>query len=195
MAADPKLSAAIERHKAASAAVEAFDCRTADVPTELVDAETAALKELALIPCSDDAQFFQKVRYMVSVQKSAYGPAWAGSCATEILAAVDLHLSRGKRAGEGEKCAHSEAAENPEELEELDIAEKLRRPEGRLILLGLAIDGVALPEETIGALVDLIFDVRSDLEQLAHDLEQQDKAKRARGEPRQARIFLDGGRR
>jgi hypothetical protein len=134
--------------------------------------------------------------YMVSIQKSAYGPSWAGSNASELLQAIDLHLNAGKRASEGERSAPSKAAEKPEELEELDIAEKLQRPQSRLIVLGLAIDGVALPEETIGAFLDLIHDTKADLEQLAYDLEQQDKAKRARGEPRQARIFLDpdGGR-
>jgi hypothetical protein len=129
------LDAAIARHMRASAAVEAHEGPD-DVPPALVDAETAALDALARTPCADDGAFFRKVAYMLSVQKAAYGPGWGGSIALEILAALDLHLSAGKRAGEGERSTPSKAAEIPEGHEDRD-AEYLHWPGRRRQLLTL----------------------------------------------------------
>ncbi|MGJ0507009.1 MAG: hypothetical protein ACR652_07680 [Methylocystis sp.] len=89
--ADP-LSAAIERHKTARAAIEAHTGPD-DVPQELVDAETAALDTLARTPCADDAEFFSKLAYLLSVQKALWGASWATSYAEEILTAIDIHLT------------------------------------------------------------------------------------------------------
>ncbi|GLI95032.1 hypothetical protein [Methylocystis echinoides] len=87
-------AAAILRHRAASATIDAYS-GPGDLPEALVDAETAALIAVSRVPCADDGQFFQKLSYLLEIQKRAYGRGWADSYAEEILVAIDLHLNAG----------------------------------------------------------------------------------------------------
>lgn len=84
------------------------------------------------------------------------------------------------------------AMQQSEDLEELDIIEALQKIERRVTGLDLALAGAGLARETFEALTDLTLDARSDLHELVQRLKAQDDAKRARGEPRAARLFLDG---
>lgn len=108
----PALIAVMNLHVAAEAAVEAHQGPD-DVPKELVDAESRALEALAAVPCTSDEEFHSKLRYLLSVQKGAYGPSWAGSYAKEILQALALHLLQPDETGA--QSAPSKTAEKPEE--------------------------------------------------------------------------------
>jgi hypothetical protein len=91
VAAPDPLLAAIERHKALFAEVEALP-RDEDVSDRLAEAEGAALRELATLPCRDDAIFHAKLRHMVANHKLEYGRAWRETEARQIMIALELHL-------------------------------------------------------------------------------------------------------
>jgi hypothetical protein len=84
------------------------------------------------------------------------------------------------------------APEPADELEELDICEKLSDLDTRMVAIGLALKGSSIEGEAFFALYRLVDDVRERLDELEETLKHQDAAKRARGEPRAARIFPGG---
>lgn len=100
------LVAAIERHKAALAALDAreyelskcdqtkeFILSTWGQTKEFIDAEHEALMALARTPCVDDRQLMAKLRYLLANRKQYYRPGgWRGLPAPEVLTAIDLHL-------------------------------------------------------------------------------------------------------
>lgn len=77
--------AAIERHKAAWAAFSADDRDD----SHLSDAEDAALMQLAETPCASDAEFVEKMKYMLDRHNRLWGQS-SGEC-DEILAAIRQH--------------------------------------------------------------------------------------------------------
>ncbi len=77
--------AAIEHHKAAWAAFSADDRDD----SRLSDAEDAALMQLAETPCVSDAQFVEKMKYMLDRHDRIWGQS--GSECDEILAAIRQH--------------------------------------------------------------------------------------------------------
>jgi hypothetical protein len=64
----PPLAQAIARHKAAQAAIDAHFGRIDDeaLAGELHGAETDALEVLAETPCASDAEFIEKLRYLLA---------------------------------------------------------------------------------------------------------------------------------
>jgi hypothetical protein len=58
---------AIERHKAAQAALDAVP-GPEDYPKHLCDEENEALDELASTSCASDAEFLEKLRYLYAQQ-------------------------------------------------------------------------------------------------------------------------------
>jgi hypothetical protein len=62
------LAQAIERHKAAQAAVDAVADNSDGCPDHLREEENEALDELAWTPCASDAEFLEKLRYLYSRQ-------------------------------------------------------------------------------------------------------------------------------
>lgn len=83
--ANPML-AAIERHKAAWAAFSGFKGDDNECGRRS-DLEDAAIMELALTPCASDAEFVEKLRYMLARQDRLRG---LDEC-TEILTAIRQH--------------------------------------------------------------------------------------------------------
>lgn len=75
--------AAIERHKAAWAAFSSDERDDAG----LSDKEDAALMELALTPCASDAEFVEKMKYMLARHDRLCG---IDEC-PEVLAAIRQH--------------------------------------------------------------------------------------------------------
>ena len=65
------LAQAIERHKAAQATIDAFADTEDGYPEHLGEAEFDAIDELAETPCASDAEFLEKLRYLL-VCETAY---------------------------------------------------------------------------------------------------------------------------
>jgi hypothetical protein len=93
-----QLSQAIERHKAAKAACEANPCKDDVDDDPLFNAMTAAHFDLAHTPCASDAEFIEKLRYLLAEETRIWnafddpdGPF--GS----VVAAVDLHFNEEAR--------------------------------------------------------------------------------------------------
>ena len=65
----PPVAEAIARHKAAIAAREAAaDDNDDEIFSSLCDAEDDALNELAKTPCASDAEFVEKLRYVLKYE-------------------------------------------------------------------------------------------------------------------------------
>jgi len=58
------IALAIERHKAAQAAIDAFKDDPDGYPEHLGMAEFDAIDDLAGTPCASDAEFIEKLRYL-----------------------------------------------------------------------------------------------------------------------------------
>jgi outer membrane protein OmpA-like peptidoglycan-associated protein len=143
-----------------------------DVPKELVDAESRALEALAAVPCTSDEEFHSKLRYLLSVQKGAYGPSWAGSYAKEILEALALHLLPPDETGE--QSAPSKAAEKPKEPLTLPLIADRLDPAVRMSrALEFAVRGAGLDEETTAALTEMAMRLQDELESLHIEVEGQ----------------------
>ena len=84
------IAPAIERHKARLAELDAHQGPD-DVPDDIVDAETAAVDDLAATPCVSDGEFVEKLRYLTGYHKRMWGPH-DGDC-REIMTALSLHFS------------------------------------------------------------------------------------------------------
>ena len=85
------LAVAIKRHKAAYWAYRAradFDPEIADAPYRALDAAT---RELALTPCTSDAELFEKVRYLFEFEcRFTCRPAWLLDGFADVVYALDL---------------------------------------------------------------------------------------------------------
>jgi hypothetical protein len=62
------LAVAMERHRAAQAAVDAA-CGHGDLPEDVCDREAAALYALAIAPCANDSELIVKLRYLLTCEK------------------------------------------------------------------------------------------------------------------------------
>jgi hypothetical protein len=69
----PALAEAIERHKAARAAVQAL-YGPEDLPNDVCQAEIAASEALAIAPCASDGELIEKLRYLLAYEKRL----WSG---------------------------------------------------------------------------------------------------------------------
>lgn len=81
------------------------------------------------------------------------------------------------------------APEPADELEELDVVEKIQNIDERLHGLSLALAGALLAKDIFLALSSILDDARDRCDEMEKALRSQDAAKRARGEPRAFRIF------
>ena len=87
------LATAIERHKAAHAAIEA-DYGREDVPDDVADGEAVALWELAIAPCASDAELIVKLRYLLGYERAgALDKDFEISCDGPLPIAVDAHFN------------------------------------------------------------------------------------------------------
>jgi hypothetical protein len=88
------LAAAIARHKAAYWAYRAradFDPDIADAPYKAL---MAATDELKLTPCANDAELFEKVRYLFEFEcQFTCRPAGLLDGFADVVYALDLHLN------------------------------------------------------------------------------------------------------
>lgn len=86
------LAKAIERHKVAQAAMEAA-YGPEDLSRHLCDAETAALDELAETPCLSDAEFMEKLRYLLRHETAVWGEPNMRHDFGSVLVALDTHFN------------------------------------------------------------------------------------------------------
>lgn len=82
---------AIAQHRDAQAALDAV-CSPNDPPEHLADAEFFALCDLAETPCVDDAELFEKLRYLLAHEKRMVGKSRLESYRA-VLIALELHLN------------------------------------------------------------------------------------------------------
>lgn len=89
---------AIERSKEAWAAYDAA-AKTPDpqddndeVLTRLFEKASICLNRLAKLPCADDSEFIEKLKYLASVETVLSGPATGGQEFGSIVLAVDQHF-------------------------------------------------------------------------------------------------------
>ena len=86
---------AIARHKAAQAAHDAApddSDETMDPLFDVFDAATRALEELGKTPCASDAEFIEKLRYLLPQETRQSGALHFGLEYGSILVAVATHL-------------------------------------------------------------------------------------------------------
>jgi hypothetical protein len=77
-----------------------------------------------------------------------------------------------------------------DELEELDVVEKIMDIESRLHALSLSLSGAGIANDIFLALSAILDDARDRCDDLEAALRAQDATKRARGEPRAGRAFI-----
>jgi hypothetical protein len=83
---------AIARHKAAQAAHDAAPDDSDETMDPLFDAATRALEELGKTPCASDAEFIEKLRYLLPQETRQSGALHFGLEYGSILVAVATHL-------------------------------------------------------------------------------------------------------
>jgi hypothetical protein len=86
---------AIVRHKAAQAAIDAHSGCIDDeaLADQLFTAESDALNVLAETPCVSDAEFVEKLRYLLAHEARIEGPPDGSQSFGSILIAVDRHFN------------------------------------------------------------------------------------------------------
>jgi hypothetical protein len=87
---------ALARHKASQAAIDAHVGQIDDeaLADQLFTAESDALKVLAETPCASDAEFLEKLRYLLSHEaRILEGPPGGNQDFGSILVAVDRHFN------------------------------------------------------------------------------------------------------
>jgi hypothetical protein len=87
------LAQAIERHKAAQAAIDAFADTEDGYPKHLGEAEFDAIDELAETPCASDAEFLEKLRYLHAYETRTFGAPTGNHEFRSIVLAVDRHFA------------------------------------------------------------------------------------------------------
>jgi hypothetical protein len=80
------VAAAIARHAAARAA---YDAAPSD---SLSEAETVSCNELAETPCTSDAEFIQKLRYLIARETGLWGSPNVHEQFGSVAVAVALHF-------------------------------------------------------------------------------------------------------
>jgi len=83
---------AIARHKAAQAAHDAAPDDSDETMDPLFDVATRALEELGKTPCASDAEFIEKLRYLLPQETRQSGALHFGLEYGSILVAVATHL-------------------------------------------------------------------------------------------------------
>ena len=83
---------AIARHKAAQAAHDAAPDDSDETMDPLFDSATRALEELGKTPCASDAEFIEKLRYLLPQETRQSGALHFGLEYGSILVAVATHL-------------------------------------------------------------------------------------------------------
>jgi hypothetical protein len=84
------LAQAIERHRAAQAAI---DATPEGYPDNLNEAEFDAIDELAETPCASDAEFIEKLRYLHAYEIRFFGAPTGQHEFRSVVLAVDSHFS------------------------------------------------------------------------------------------------------
>jgi hypothetical protein len=86
------LAQAIERHKAAQAAIDAFRDDPDGYPEHLGTAEFDAIDDLAEMPCASDAEFIEKLRYLHAYETRTFGAPTGHHEFRSVVLAVDCHF-------------------------------------------------------------------------------------------------------
>lgn len=91
----PELSSLIDAHRAA---FENFEATHEDDENfvSASRAEDLARYDVAMRPCSSDAEFLEKLRYLLATERSLWGPPEFLTQFGSILIAVEEHLDRRK---------------------------------------------------------------------------------------------------
>ena len=95
MTTKPELTAlaqAIERHKAAQAATDAVADDPDGCPEHLNEAEFDAIDDLAEAPCTSDAEFIEKLRYLHGYETRIFGPPTGQHEFRSVVLAVDCYF-------------------------------------------------------------------------------------------------------
>jgi hypothetical protein len=88
------LAQAIARHKAAEAAFDDAASRDDDAAiTRLSEAESDAIEILAGMPCASDAEFLEKLRYLLARETRLFGEPDCNKEFGPIAVAVDRHFN------------------------------------------------------------------------------------------------------
>ncbi|MGB9426686.1 MAG: hypothetical protein WCB09_09665 [Methylocella sp.] len=93
------LAQAIERHKAAQMAIDAHSRQIDDgaLAQQLFAAENGTLELLAETPCANNAEFIEKLRYLLAHEaRISNGPPDGSLVFGSILVAVDRHFNPGR---------------------------------------------------------------------------------------------------
>ncbi|MGC2222140.1 MAG: hypothetical protein WA624_07135 [Methylocella sp.] len=85
------LALAIERHRAAQAAIDAAD-GPEGYPDHLNEAEFDAIDDLAEAPCASDAEFLEKLRYLHAYETRIFGAPTGQHEFRSVVLAVDCHF-------------------------------------------------------------------------------------------------------
>jgi hypothetical protein len=87
------LAQALARHKAAEAAIDAAQAADQDGNHKhLTDAEFEAIDNLAETPCSSDAEFIEKLRYLHAYETRFFGVPTGQHEFRSVVLAVDCHF-------------------------------------------------------------------------------------------------------
>jgi hypothetical protein len=91
------LTQAIERCEAAQAAYEAAS--DSDIASQLSCAEDDAIDALAEMPCASDAEFLEKLRFLLARETNLWGkPGRPGVEFGSLAVAVDCYFNKAKPA-------------------------------------------------------------------------------------------------
>ena len=95
------LAQAIERHRAAQAAVDAVIAKgyggdLGDIPEHLCDAEFDARLDIAEQPAGTDAELLRKLRHLFDRERRAWGDNWdASDKFASVFVALEAHFDPG----------------------------------------------------------------------------------------------------
>jgi hypothetical protein len=91
---------ALARHKIAQTAIDAHFGMIDDVAlaNQLFDAERDALEVLAEMPCASDAEFFEKLRFLLARETHLWGSPAGNMEFGSIAVAVDGYFNQAKPA-------------------------------------------------------------------------------------------------
>jgi hypothetical protein len=151
---DSALAAVIDAHQEAVAAVTA-DAHD-DVPAALLAAEDAALDAIAALPCND-AQFLEKLRYMIADHCRLFGEGHESERADQIIRALKLHFDRPATMEHRRPAAPGDLFAAPHG----DIGDELAKLRARATLLETTL--VEINGETLGRVHDALNQQASDV--------------------------------
>lgn len=100
---DPDLlRCAIERHRAAQEAHDAAPDHSDETLCPLSEAEDEACDKLTETPCANDAEFLEKLRYLLARETRLFGKPTIGTEYGSVVRATALHFEQGSK---GVQCA------------------------------------------------------------------------------------------